>query len=276
MGGSRKWEYNFGDHQYTDSGKPSEFARRQYRSSKLMQRPVTPGSARSYFFQGINTSPSVLDQNRMPSQDRYMETVYCHQTGLTQPLEIPDESGFRCKNELPKEVYRDFASRRSNSARSISSTSTARRRDRHARYADGHGKPAPNWNEQASINTLRCHELGLPYYLGATDYHGPPGMHHTVDNIGTVISHRGSASPGGTKGELPRRSASSSAREWPVCPGTRVAKNVPSPSTHVRDLRRTQWPSPHGVTAPPKCPPTWDTRDNWDPVGKWMNGSGYA
>lgn len=226
--GSRRWQQNFGVNQFTEGGKLSEFARRQYRSSKLMQRPRSPKETRTYFFNGINTNPAKLDVYSMPSHDRFMETCSSRQTGLEQATEVPQETGERCRLEVDPEEYRRFSSRRTHSAPSIGSS---RRPGRRTLGDPENGWPVPNSCEQSAVATLRRNENIIPYYLKPQDFRGSVTMSRTTSN------------------EFGR-------------PLNRRASNEPERG-------------PHGTVGPPRHKSQFKGRDNWEPVGNWMNSSGY-
>lgn len=226
--GSRKWEFNFGQNMYTDAGKPSEFARRQFRSSKCLQIP-RDHTRRSNFFTGIHPRAAKLDQFACPSQDKLMETVYARQTGLTQPHEVAEETGERCRRDIPKQEYRDFSSRRTSDA----SGSARSARSRSVALGDEErGFPRPNVKEKFAIATIRRNRLVLPYYLTQKSFSGPVGLHRPTEN---------------TKANR------------------KLSRCVSAPEV----------PGPHGVYAPPRHHTQFKGRDNHEPVGNWMNSSGY-
>jgi hypothetical protein len=226
---SRKWDHNFGQHQYTEEGKITEFARRQFRSSKAFQTPLDCPAMRrrSNFFTGIHPDAEKLDTFATPVRDRYMETTYRRQTGLTQPIEVPEETGFRCRRDIPKREYREYDSRRSDRA------SNRGGRDPSDPLANPEkGYPQPNSKEKYAIAVIRRNPDVLPYYLKPADFTGPVTLHRPVENT-----------------EANRR----------------LTRTVSAPEI----------PGPHGVTGPPRHHSVFNTRDNWEPVGNWMNSSGY-
>jgi len=156
-----------------------------------------------------------------------METTYRRQTGLTQPIEVPEETGIRCRRDIPKREYREYDSRRSDNA------STRGGRDPNEPLANPEkGYPEPNSKEKYAIAVIRRNPDTLPYYLKKTDFTGPVTLHRPVENT-----------------EANRR----------------LTRTVSAPEI----------PGPHGVTGVPRHHSTFNTRDNWEPVGNWMNSSGY-
>jgi hypothetical protein len=228
--GSRKWEYNFGNHMYTDAGKPSEFARRQFRSSKCFQIP-RDNKRRSNFFTGIHPKAEKLDTFACPTRDKLMETTYARQVGLTQPDEVAEETGFRCRNDIAKEEYRDFSSRRTSEA-SSAREHIRQRSTPTCRYDIEGGFPPPNAKEKFAIATIRRNPGVLPYYMTRQEYIGPVTMHRPTENT-------------------------QANRQLNRC--------VSAPEV----------PGPHGVYGPPRHHSMWRGRDNHEPVGNWMQGSGY-
>jgi len=226
---SRQWQHTFGANQYTEEGKISEFARRQFRSSKAfaMPRDCAQVRKRSNFFTGIHPDPEKLDIFAMPVKTRYMETTFRRQTGLTQPIEVPEETGERCRKDIPKREYREYDSRRSDNASSRGG------RDMSVPLGDVEaGYAPPNVKEKYAIAVIRRNPDVLPYYLQRSDFTGPVTLHRPVENT-----------------EANRR----------------LTRTVSAPEI----------PGPHGVTGPPRHHSKFNSRDNWEPVGNWMNSSGY-
>jgi len=233
---SRKWDHNFGIYQYTDQGKITEFARRQFRSTKAFQIPRDCPNVRrrSNFFTGIHPDAEKLDTFACPVRDRYMETTYLRQTGLTQPIEVPEETGKRCKRDIPKREYRDFESRRTSNAssRTASDFNPAANPKKSTLGDIEGGYPPPNVKEKYAISVIRRNPDSLPYYLQKKDFVGPVTLHRPVENTDAKRS---------------------------------LTRCVSAPEI----------PGPHGVAAPPRHHTVFKGRDNWEPVGNWMNSSGH-